>query len=182
MSGDLQTYPLHEADQRYAALCASADPSEWHGGTLCRHAEEGDSRLVRLRYDGSVEALTLWDFLLTEEERLQRHRDAGKILIGTMKDLGTVPVLVYALPGAIAFYPDGAWWIPCMMEMSEGLFAVADRLGIDDAFCPVRAMLGAFVTGKHFPIPDHLICSVGATCDDFGVIAQRLEGLGHSIF
>jgi len=43
-------------------------------------------------------------------------------------------------------------------------------------------MLGAFVTGAHFPLPDRLICSVGATCDDFSAIAQRLEGLGHSIF
>jgi benzoyl-CoA reductase/2-hydroxyglutaryl-CoA dehydratase subunit BcrC/BadD/HgdB len=43
-------------------------------------------------------------------------------------------------------------------------------------------MLGAFVTGAHFPLPDRLICSVGATCDDFSAIAQRLEGLGYSIF
>ena len=48
--------------------------------------------------------------------------------------------------------------------------------------CPVRAMLGAFATGAHFPIPDMLICSVGATCDDFSAIAQRLNGLGHPIF
>jgi benzoyl-CoA reductase/2-hydroxyglutaryl-CoA dehydratase subunit BcrC/BadD/HgdB len=42
-------------------------------------------------------------------------------------------------------------------------------------------MLGAFVTGAHFPIPDLLTCSVGATCDDFSAIAQRLNGLGHPI-
>jgi benzoyl-CoA reductase/2-hydroxyglutaryl-CoA dehydratase subunit BcrC/BadD/HgdB len=45
----------------------------------------------------------------------------------------------------------------------------------------VRAILGAFVNKNHFPIPDQLICSVGATCDDFSAIAQRLEALGHSI-
>ena len=49
---------------------------------------------------------------------------------------------------------------------------------MDESFCPVRAMLGAFLTGAHFPIPDLLICSVGATCDDFSAIAQRLEGWG----
>ena len=27
-------------------------------------------------------------------------------------------------------------------------------------------MLGAFGSKAHFPIPDLLICSVGATCDD----------------
>ena len=42
-------------------------------------------------------------------------------------------------------------------------------------------MLGAFVTGPHFPIPDLLTCSVGATCDDFSAIAQRLDGMGHPI-
>jgi len=68
------------------------------------------------------------------------------------------------------------------MELSAGLLSIADSLGIDESFCPVRAMLGAFVTGAHFPLPDRLICSVGATCDDFSAIAQRLHGLGHLIF
>jgi len=81
----------------------------------------------------------------------------------------------------VAFYPDGAWWIPCIMELSAGLLGIADSLGIDESFCPVRAMLGAFVTGAHFPIPDLLTCSVGATCDDFSAIAQRLNGLGYPI-
>jgi benzoyl-CoA reductase/2-hydroxyglutaryl-CoA dehydratase subunit BcrC/BadD/HgdB len=81
----------------------------------------------------------------------------------------------------VAFYPDGAWWIPCVMELSAGLLGMADSLGIDESFCPVRAMLGAFLSEAHFPIPDFLTCSVGATCDDFSVIAQRLNGLGYSI-
>ena len=98
-----------------------------------------------------------------------------------MKDLGTVPVMSYSLPEIVAFYPDGAWWIPCIMELSAGLLAIADSLGIDESFCPVRAMLGAFLTKAHFPIPDLLTCSVGATCDDFSAIAQRLNGLGYPI-
>jgi benzoyl-CoA reductase/2-hydroxyglutaryl-CoA dehydratase subunit BcrC/BadD/HgdB len=99
-----------------------------------------------------------------------------------MKDLGTVPVMAYSFENLVAFYPDGAWWIPCVMELSAGLLSIADSLGIDESFCPVRAMLGAFVTGAHFPLPDRLICSVGATCDDFSAIAQRLNGLGHPVF
>jgi benzoyl-CoA reductase/2-hydroxyglutaryl-CoA dehydratase subunit BcrC/BadD/HgdB len=67
------------------------------------------------------------------------------------------------------------------MELSTGLFEIADSLGIGESFCPVRAMLGAFITQAHFPIPDLLTCSVGATCDDFSAIAQRLNGLGHPI-
>jgi benzoyl-CoA reductase/2-hydroxyglutaryl-CoA dehydratase subunit BcrC/BadD/HgdB len=42
-------------------------------------------------------------------------------------------------------------------------------------------MLGAFLTEAHFPIPDLLTCNVGATCDDFSAIAQRLNGLGFPI-
>ena len=137
--------------------------------------------LVHLRFDPSPAALDLWNFLLTEEDRLRDARARGFKIVGAMKDLGTVPVMAYALPNLVAFYPDGAWWIPCVMELSAGLLRIADSLGIDDSFCPVRAMLGAFENEAHFPRPDLLICSAGAVCDDFSAIAQRLEGLGHSI-
>ena len=61
------------------------------------------------------------------------------------------------------------------------LLEIANSLGIDESFCPVRALLGAFVAGNRFPIPGLLTCSVGATCDDFSAIAQRLESLGFPI-
>jgi hypothetical protein len=99
-----------------------------------------------------------------------------------MKDLGTVPVMAYALAGVRAFYPDGAWWTPCLMECSDQLFEQAGAMGIDASFCPVRAMLPAFENGEHFPKPDLLICSTGAVCDDFSAIAQRLEHRGHPVF
>ena len=125
--------------------------------------------------------MRLWNFLLSEEDRLRRSVAEGKQLVGTMKDLGTVPVMAYSLDNLVAFYPDGAWWLPCVLEGGDGLLAIADSLGIDDSFCPVRAMLGAFVGGNRFPIPGLLTCSVGATCDDFSAIAQRLESLGFPI-
>lgn len=128
---------------------------------------------LRLRMDNSAASLRLWNFLLTEEDRLHEAQAAGKKLVGTMKDLGTVPVMAYALDNLVAFYPDGAWWTPCIMEQNARLLEIADRLGVDDSFCPVRAMLGAFVNQAHFPIPGLLVCSVGATCDDFSAIAQR---------
>jgi benzoyl-CoA reductase/2-hydroxyglutaryl-CoA dehydratase subunit BcrC/BadD/HgdB len=118
---------------------------------------------------------------LTEEDRLRAARAAGKKIVGAMKDLGTVPVMAFALDNVVAFYPDGAWWIPCTMMLSDGLLGMADALGVDESFCPVRAMLGAFVNEQHFPRPDLLTCSVGATCDDFSAIAQRLFGLGFPI-
>ena len=34
----------------------------------------------------------------------------------------------------------------------------------------------------HFPLPDLVTCSVGATCDDMAVITQRLAALGFDIF
>ncbi len=172
---------LEQWDARYAALRGAGLSEPGYGGPLSRHLNDGDTRLRSLRYDNSPAALRLWNFLLTEEDRLREARAAGKKLVGAMKDLGTVPVMAYAPGNLVAFYPDGAWWIPCVMELNAGLLQIADSLGIDDSFCPVRAMLGAFVTEAHFPLPDLLTCSVGAVCDDFSAIAQRLNGLGHPI-
>jgi len=172
---------LEEWDLRYEQLQAAGMRQPCYGGPLSRHIEDGDQRLLKLRYDNSAAALRLWNFLLTEEDRLRQARADGKKIVGTMKDLGTVPVMAYCFDNIVAFYPDGAWWIPCVMELGAGLLQIADSLGIDESFCPVRAMLGAFITGAHFPVPDMLVCSVGATCDDFSAIAQRLNGLGHPI-
>jgi len=173
---------LEEWTARHAELKGRGLVEPWYGGPLHRHVETGgDLRLRHLRFDNSAAALRLWNFLLSEEDRLRESRAAGKKLVGAMKDLGTVPVMAYASARLVAFYPDGAWWIPCVMEFSDGLLRAADALGIDESFCPVRALLGAFLTEAHFPRPDLLTCSVGATCDDFSAIAQRLEALGHRI-
>jgi len=144
-------------------------------------AAGGDLRLPQLHFDDSAASLRLWNFLLTENERLREAQARGEKIVGAMKDLGTVPVMAYALPRVRAFYPDGAWWTPCLMECSDGLLGQAEALGIDASFCPVRAMLAAFQNGEHFPRPDQLICSTGAVCDDFSAIAQRLERMGFPI-
>ncbi len=181
MSDTPRQITLEEWDDQYERWQREGLPQPGYGGPLGRHVADGDTRLQKLRFDNSPAALRLWDFLLTEEDRLRAARDAGKKLVGTMKDLGTVPVMAYSLDNLVAFYPDGAWWIPCVMEANSGLLQIADSLGIDESFCPVRAMLGAFITEAHFPLPDLLACSVGATCDDFSAIAQRLHGLGHPV-
>lgn len=173
---------LEEWDARYEQLARAGLREPDYGGPLRRHLLlEGDLRLRQLRFDDSAAALRLWNFLLTENQRLQAARARGEKIIGAMKDLGTVPVMAYSLPGLRAFYPDGAWWTPCLMECSDGLLQQAEQLGIDASFCPVRAMLAAFQNGEHFPRPDALICSTGAVCDDFSAIAQRLEKLGFPI-
>jgi len=173
---------LAEWDDRYVQLTRAGLKEPAYGGSLRRHiARESDLRLQHLRFDNSPAALRLWNFLLTENERLHQARARGDKIVGTMKDLGTVPVMAYSLPGVRAFYPDGAWWTPCLMECSDHLLQQAEALGIDASFCPVRAMLPAFLNGEHFPRPDLLICSTGAVCDDFSAIAQRLATLGHSI-
>jgi len=171
---------LAEWDARWPSMAQSSE-WPWYVGPLGRHVEAGDLRLPVLKYDNSPAALRLWNFLLTEEQRLGEHRAAGRKLVGAMKDLGTVPVMAYSVPELVAFYPDGAWWVPCIMELSSGDLEIADRLGIDESFCPVRAMLGAFLREAHFPRPDVLISSAGATCDDFSAITQRLAGLGFPI-
>ena len=172
---------LDEWDARYEAIRAAGHEESFCGGPLRRHLDAGDTRLTHLMMDNSAAALDLWNLLLTEEERLAQARADGKLIVGTMKDLGTVPVMVYSLDRAVAFYPDGAWWIPCIEECGDGLLQIADRHGIDDSYCPVRAMLGAYVNEAHFPIPDLTICSTGATCDDVSAIVQRIESLGHPI-
>lgn len=141
----------------------------------------GDGRLADLRFDRHPSSRQLWEFVLSEEDRLREARAAGAFIVGAMKDLGTVPVLVQAIPGARAFYPDGAWWLPCLQRRSGGQLEGADRLGIGEAFCPVRALLGCYAAGSDFPAPDLDVCAVGATCDDFSAVAQRLAGLGRPL-
>jgi len=181
VSGSPKRLSIQEMDLLCRRQEAEGAPMAAYEGPLERHVADGDRRLLHLEFDDSAAALRLWNFLLTEEDRLHEARAAGTKIVGTMKDLGTVPVMAYSLPDVIAFYPDGAWWTPCVMELSAGLLGLAQSLGVGEAFCPVRAMLGAFVNRAHFPIPDLLTCSVGATCDDFSAIAQRLESLGFPI-
>ncbi|HWI57127.1 MAG TPA: 2-hydroxyacyl-CoA dehydratase family protein, partial [Bacillota bacterium] len=177
-----QKLTLAEWDARYEQLTRAGLREPDYGGPLSRHVvRERDLRLRLLRFDNSPATLRLWNFLLTENQRLHAARDRGERIVGTMKDLGTVPVMAYSLPRVRAFYPDGAWWTPCLMECSDGLLQQAERLGIDASFCPVRAMLAAFLNGEHFPRSDRLLCSTGAVCDDFSAIAQRLERLGFPI-
>ncbi len=173
---------LGEWKVRYEQLKTEGLSEPWYGGPLQRHVErEGDLRLRHLRFDNSPASLRLWNFLLSENSRLQQAREQGSHIIGAMKDLGTVPVMAFSLPEVRAFYPDGAWWTPCVMECGDKLFQQADALGVDASFCPVRAMLPAFINGEHFPRPDLLVCSAGAVCDDFSAIAQRLDALGYPI-
>jgi benzoyl-CoA reductase/2-hydroxyglutaryl-CoA dehydratase subunit BcrC/BadD/HgdB len=181
MSDTPKRVTMEELDALCVRLETKCAVAYSYSGPLARHVTDGDKRLLKLRFDESAASLRLWNFLLTEEGRLREARAGGAKLVGAMKDLGTVPVMAYSLPGLVAFYPDGAWWIPCVMELGAGLLDIASSLGAGEALCPVRAMLGAFETEAHFPIPDLLTCSVGATCDDFSAIAQRLESMGHEI-
>lgn len=173
---------LDQWDRRYDELLKAGLREPPYGGPLRNHVVRGgDLRLNHLQFDNSPAALRLWNFLLSENDRLAQARARGAKIVGAMKDLGTVPVMAFALPGVRAFYPDGSWWTPCLMECSDGLLAEAERLGLDASFCPVRAMVPAFLNGQHFPRPDLLVCSTGAVCDDFSAIAQRLEHLGFPI-
>ena len=144
-------------------------------------SKTSDTRLLHLRFDNSPAALALWNLLLSENQRLYYYKTEGRKIVAAMKDLGTVPVMANSFDNLVAFYPDGAWWTPCIMEQHEGLFEVAAQYGLDESFCPVRAMLAAFVNEEHFPRPDLSICSAGAVCDDFSAIAQQIEHLGVSI-
>ncbi|NTU60741.1 MAG: 2-hydroxyacyl-CoA dehydratase [Caldiserica bacterium] len=162
----------------YHYLVGTKQQTDYLNDSRCFEEFEGDARLKSLLFDNSLASLRLWSFLLSEEGRLHKSRAAGKKIIGTMKDLGTAPILAYACDNTVAFYPDGAWWVPCVMEMSEGLLRVADSLGFGDEMCPARAALAAFFKGGHFPMPDLLVGAVGCCCDDFSSIQQRVADMG----
>jgi len=166
-----------EVRSLYRYPCRTGDSLEHGLFPLSAFLREGDTRLGVLRYDNSLAALRLWNFLLSEEERLWEARRAGKKIFGVMKDLGTASIIAYAVKNGVGFYPDGAWWTPCIMELSAGLLDIADSMGVREDCCPVRATLGAFVDGKRFPIPDLCIAAVGACCDDYSAIMQRIEAL-----
>lgn len=172
---------VQQWDAHYQHLRRQGLNERFFGGPLSRHVTDGDTRLLHLKLDNSPAALSLWNLLLSENDRLRLYKKQGKKIIGTMKDLGTIPVMSLGLQNLIAFYPDGAWWTPCIMEQNEGLFELAEQYGFDESYCPVRAMLAAFINQEHFPQPDLLISSTGAVCDDFSAIAQRLEQLGFAI-
>ncbi len=62
---------LTEWDQRYEKLVAEGLQEPWYGGKLSRHVAGGDYRLRKLKFDNSAAGLRLWNFLLTEEDRLE---------------------------------------------------------------------------------------------------------------
>lgn len=179
----MKTVTLQEFDALYTQweLHGELLSMDGYGGQIGRHYVAGDLRLASLRFHPSPAALRLWNFLMTEEERLHRSRKNGKKIVGTLKDLGTVPVMVCAFDNMVPFYPDGAWWLPCFKAQTTDLYTRAAQLGIGEGFCPVRAMLGAFESQAHFPIPDLLISSTGAVCDDFSAVVQRLAECGHEV-
>ena len=76
MSETARRITLDEWDRRYAVLRAGGLCEPAYGGPLGRHVADGNSRLLKLRMDNSPAALRLWNFLLSEEERLHQARKA----------------------------------------------------------------------------------------------------------
>lgn len=140
----------------------------------------GARELKRLKFDNSFSSLRMWGFVFNESERLFRARQAGKKIIATMGDLGTVPVIIMAFPDCIPFYPECIWWTPFFNE-STVLLDIASDLGAPEAACFSRAALAAFYKKAYFPKPDLIFGSTGATCDDFSGVIQLLEHIGYDI-
>lgn len=139
----------------------------------------GARELKRLQFDNSLAALRLWGFVFNESERLFRAKQSGKKIIGTLGDLGTIPIIVMAFPDCIPFYPECIWWTPFFNE-STVLLDTASELGIPEAACFSRSTLAAFYKRAYFPKPDMLFASTGASCDDYSCIMQLVEDLGYT--
>lgn len=173
---------IEQWDSRYRRLpAAELNTLPHYVKPLSEYFNEGNHRLGKLYFDDSVASLQLWCLLLSERQRLWDDCRQGKTLIAMMKDLGTTAVLSYAFDNCVAFYLDGAWWTPSLTEYRAGLLEQADKLGIDDSFCPVRSLLAAVVDEQYYPEADIYISSSGAVCDDLSAVVQRLEELGYSV-
>ncbi len=72
-----QQITLDQWDDRYEELCRAGLCEPEYGGTLRRHVDDGDRFLLKVRLDNSPAALRLWNFLLTEEDRLRQAREDG---------------------------------------------------------------------------------------------------------
>lgn len=140
----------------------------------------GARKLKQLKFDNSLASLRLWGFIFNESERLFRAKQVGKKVIATMGDLGVVPIIVWAFPDCIPFYPECTWWTPFFND-SNVLLDRASEMGVPEASCFVRATLAAFEKKAYFPQPDLLFASTGASCDDYSCIMQMVENLGQKL-
>ena len=59
MSDTPKRITLEEWDLRYEQLAKAGTYQPDYGGPLSRHVEDGDQRLLKLRYDNSAAALRL---------------------------------------------------------------------------------------------------------------------------
>ncbi len=137
----------------------------------------GFRRLRRLHFDEDLRALRLWAFVLEEGERLFRARQSGMRVVGLMGDYGAVAPLVFSFPDLTAFYPDFCYWTPFLTE-SDVLLERANRRGLGEDTCFVRAAVGAFTSGAYWPEPDLVAASTGASCDDLAAVAQVAFDIG----
>ena len=78
MTGQCAKIGLAGWESRYNELHAAGLWEPVYGGRLSRHlVTERDLRLNQLEFDNSAAALRLWNFLLTENQRLATFRAAG---------------------------------------------------------------------------------------------------------
>jgi len=141
----------------------------------------GSRYLNKLKFDNSLASLRLWGFMMNESERLYRAKQIGLKVVANMGDLGAIPPLVFSFDKTVSFYPDCFWWTPFLNE-SNVLFEEAQRCGIGEDCCFVRAALGAYSKLAYFPKPDLNIGATGASCDDMANVMQLIENLGHKIY
>ena len=78
MSGSPKRLTMEQLDRLCRRRQAAGVPMPAYAGPLERHVADGDRRLLKLLYDDSAAALRLWNFLLTEEDRLHEARAAGR--------------------------------------------------------------------------------------------------------
>ncbi|NQU02889.1 MAG: 2-hydroxyacyl-CoA dehydratase [Syntrophaceae bacterium] len=132
-----------------------------------------------LKFDNSLAALRLWNFMMYERERQFKARQRGRKIFATIQDFGALAPIIMAGRNTLIY--DFSWpvWDPFFTKNLE-LFNLADRYGLDENYCAIRVMVPAMMKQAYAPTPDICFAPVGAVCDDGAVTYQMADWLGRT--
>jgi benzoyl-CoA reductase/2-hydroxyglutaryl-CoA dehydratase subunit BcrC/BadD/HgdB len=146
--------------------------------SLAMYLGYGMKTMRDLKFDNSLAALRLWNFIMYERERQFRARQRGRKIFATIQDFGALAPIIMAGKDTLIY--DYSWpvWDPFFTQNLE-LFNLADRYGLDENYCAIRVMLPAMLKQAYDPIPDVCFAPVGAVCDDGAVTYLMADWLGR---
>lgn len=139
----------------------------------------GGARSMRkIKYDNALASLRMQNFMMYSAERHFRARQMGKKVFATIQDFGALAPIIMSSKNAIVFDACVNTMIPYSSESKE-LLNLAEKYGLNENYCVIRAMLPAVLRRAYTPTPDMCFAPMGAVCDDGSAIYQLLDWLGY---